>query len=102
MLAAAVLLAAHGLATHDVALYAMRGPTGVASAATFIGGGLLAARLGSGSAAAPARAPPGRSGARHRRLGLVGACAGGAGRRGRLALGLGRAGSRQASREAAV
>ena len=58
MFAAAVLLAAHGLAVHDAALYALRCLTGVASAATFIGGGLLAARLGSGSAAAPERAPP--------------------------------------------
>ena len=57
MLAAALLLAAHGLANNDAALYALRGLTGVASAATFIGGGLLAARLGSGSAAAPERAP---------------------------------------------
>ena len=58
MLAAALLLAAHGLATHDAALYALRALTGVASAATFIGGGLLAARLGSGAAQAPERAPP--------------------------------------------
>ena len=58
MFAAALLLAAHGLAHSDAALYALRGLTGVASAATFIGGGLLAARLGSGSAAAPERAPP--------------------------------------------
>ena len=60
MLAAALLLAAHGLADNNTALYALRGLTGVASAATFIAGGLLAARLGSGSgsAAAPERAPP--------------------------------------------
>ena len=58
MLAAALLLAAHGLANNNTALYVLRGLTGVASAATFIGGGLLAARLGSGSAAAPERAPP--------------------------------------------
>ena len=58
MLAAALLLAAHGLADNNTALYALRGLTGVASAATFIGGGLLAARLGSGSAAAPERSPP--------------------------------------------
>ena len=58
MFAAALLLAAHALAHSDAALYALRGLTGVASAATFIGGGLLAARLGSGSAAAPERAPP--------------------------------------------
>jgi predicted MFS family arabinose efflux permease len=47
MIAAAVLLAAHGLATSDALLYALRGLTGVASAAAFVGGGLLAARLGS-------------------------------------------------------
>jgi len=58
MLAAALLLAAHALAGSDAALYTLRGLTGVASAATFIAGGLLAARLGSGSAAAPERAPP--------------------------------------------
>jgi predicted MFS family arabinose efflux permease len=52
MFAAALLLAAHGPARSDAALYALRGLTGVASAATFIGGGLLAARLGSSSGAA--------------------------------------------------
>jgi predicted MFS family arabinose efflux permease len=41
---AALLLAAHGLVRSDGALYALRGLTGVASAASFIGGGLLAAR----------------------------------------------------------
>ena len=56
MFAAALLLAAHGMAHSDAALYILRGLTGVASAATFIGGGLLAARLGSGGAAAPERA----------------------------------------------
>ncbi len=45
MVAAALLLAAHGLARGDAALYALRGLTGLASAATFVGGGLLAARL---------------------------------------------------------
>jgi predicted MFS family arabinose efflux permease len=45
MAAAALLLAAHGLATSDAALYALRGLTGMASAATFIGGGVLAAGL---------------------------------------------------------
>ena len=49
MFAAALLLAAHGLAHSDAALYTLRGLTRVARAATFIGGGLLAARLGSGS-----------------------------------------------------
>lgn len=42
---AAVLLAAHGLATADPLLYALRVLTGAASAATFVSGGLLAARL---------------------------------------------------------
>lgn len=42
---AAVLLAGHGLAYDDPALYALRLLTGVASAATFVSGGLLAARL---------------------------------------------------------
>ncbi len=46
MVAAALLLALHAAAAGDVALYALRGATGVASAATFISGGLLAARLG--------------------------------------------------------
>jgi predicted MFS family arabinose efflux permease len=45
MVAAALLLALHGVATSDAALYALRGLTGVASAATFIGGGVLAAGL---------------------------------------------------------
>lgn len=53
MAAAAGLMAAHGLAHSDAALYALRGLTGLASAATFIGGGLLAARLSS-TPAAPA------------------------------------------------
>jgi len=43
---AALLLAAHGAVTGDAALYALRLATGVASAATFVSGGLLAARLG--------------------------------------------------------
>ena len=47
MVAAAVLMAAHGLGRNDAALYALRGLTGLASAATFIGGAVLAARLGS-------------------------------------------------------
>ncbi len=47
---AAAALAAHGLAPGDTALYALRFVTGVASAASFVGGGLLAARL----AASPA------------------------------------------------
>lgn len=43
--AAAVLLAGHGLARSDALLYVLRLLTGVASAATFVSGGLLAARL---------------------------------------------------------
>ncbi|MEO8154953.1 MAG: YbfB/YjiJ family MFS transporter [Rhizobacter sp.] len=43
--AAAVLLAAHGLVLSNEALYVLRLLTGVASAATFVSGGLLAARL---------------------------------------------------------
>ncbi|KQP37197.1 YbfB/YjiJ family MFS transporter [Pseudorhodoferax sp. Leaf274] len=41
----AILLAAHGMVTGDAALYVLRALTGVASAATFVSGGLLAARL---------------------------------------------------------
>ena len=44
-LASAVLLAAHGLVLADEWLYALRLLTGVASAASFVSGGLLAARL---------------------------------------------------------
>jgi predicted MFS family arabinose efflux permease len=43
--AAALLLATHGLVRSDAALYLLRGLCGLASAASFIGGGLLAARL---------------------------------------------------------
>ncbi|RZU02190.1 YbfB/YjiJ family MFS transporter [Rivibacter subsaxonicus] len=43
--AVAALLVAHGLVAGDAALYALRAATGVASAASFVGGGLLAARL---------------------------------------------------------
>ncbi len=50
----ALLLAAHGLVRHDAALYALRGLTGLASAATFVSGGLLAARLGQGGGLRPA------------------------------------------------
>ncbi|NUZ06485.1 YbfB/YjiJ family MFS transporter [Piscinibacter koreensis] len=42
---AALLLAAHGLVVADAWLFALRLATGVASAATFVGGGVLAARL---------------------------------------------------------
>ncbi len=52
--ASALLLAAHGAVRGDVALFALRGLTGLASAAGFIGGALLAARL--------AGSLPGRSG----------------------------------------
>jgi predicted MFS family arabinose efflux permease len=45
--AAAALLAAHGAFRGDAALYALRFLLGVASAASFIGGGLMAARLAS-------------------------------------------------------
>jgi predicted MFS family arabinose efflux permease len=44
-LAAAALLAGHGLVTGEAALYALRLATGVASAAVFVAGGLMAARL---------------------------------------------------------
>ncbi len=43
--ASGVLLAAHGLVLTNELLYALRLLTGVASAATFVSGGLLAARL---------------------------------------------------------
>ena len=42
---AAVLLALHALTRHDAALYLLRLGCGAASAASFVGGGLLAARL---------------------------------------------------------
>ena len=42
---AALLLAAHGLVRSELALYTLRALTGIASAASFVGGGLLAARL---------------------------------------------------------
>jgi predicted MFS family arabinose efflux permease len=44
-LGAAALLVAHGLVRGDAALYLLRFALGVASAASFVGGGLLAARL---------------------------------------------------------
>jgi predicted MFS family arabinose efflux permease len=52
--ATAALLALHGVAVSDAALMALRIGAGAASAATFVAGGLLAARLGSQAAAAPA------------------------------------------------
>lgn len=51
--AAAVLLALHGLVTADAALALLRTLTGVASAATFIAGGVLAARLAGAPGARP-------------------------------------------------
>lgn len=50
---AAALLALHGLVRSDALLYALRGLTGIASAATFASGGLLAARLGQREGAKP-------------------------------------------------
>jgi predicted MFS family arabinose efflux permease len=52
--AAALLLALHGLVRSDAALALLRAATGTASAASFIAGGLLAARLA--GAAGPQRA----------------------------------------------
>ena len=53
----ALLLAAHGAVTDDAALYLLRALTGTASAAMFISGGLLAARLGNQPAVAGREAP---------------------------------------------
>lgn len=50
---AALLLLAHGAARSDSVLFLLRGLTGVASAASFVAGGLLAARL---AGAGPMRA----------------------------------------------
>jgi len=50
---AALLLALHGAVRSDSALLLLRGATGMASAASFVAGGLLAARL---AATAPGRA----------------------------------------------
>jgi predicted MFS family arabinose efflux permease len=44
-LATAAILVGHAFASNDALLYALRTLAGVASAATFVGGGLLAARL---------------------------------------------------------
>ena len=49
--AAGLLLAAHGAAHSDAALFVLRALTGLASAAGFVGGGLLAARLATQPAA---------------------------------------------------
>ncbi|MEP6740380.1 MAG: YbfB/YjiJ family MFS transporter [Caldimonas sp.] len=45
MVATAITLAWHGAVTSDAALYALRFASGLGSAATFVSGGLLAARL---------------------------------------------------------
>jgi len=54
--ACGTLLVAHGLVDGDAMLYLLRALTGVASAATFVSGGLLAARLAA-RAPGPANAP---------------------------------------------
>ena len=53
----AALLAAHGAVLHDGWLFALRGLSGVASAAAFVSGGLLAARLVSVGQARASGAP---------------------------------------------
>ena len=60
MLATGAALVLHGLVTSDAALYALRFATGLGSAATFVSGGLLAARLvveGAASTAHDLRTP---------------------------------------------
>ena len=52
----ALALLGHGLVVEDATLYALRFVTGVGSAATFVSGGLLAARLIGMPSAAPAEA----------------------------------------------
>jgi len=60
MVASALLLIAHGLVLGDASLYVLRLLTGVGSAATFVAGGLLAARLAHAPVAAGAKSvPPG-------------------------------------------
>jgi len=56
--ATALLLAAHGVALGEAALYTLRLLSGVASAAMFVSGGLLAARLVSSSPIDAARTAP--------------------------------------------
>ena len=56
-LASGLLLIAHGLVVSDAALYLLRALTGVASAATFVCGGLLAARLSGRATSASGSAP---------------------------------------------
>lgn len=48
--ATAMLLAAHGMASSDSTLLALRLLTGISSALVFVSGGLMAARLGAGQA----------------------------------------------------
>ncbi len=55
--ASGLLLIAHGLVVSDAALYLLRALTGVASAATFVCGGLLAARLSGRATSARGSAP---------------------------------------------
>ena len=55
--ASGLLLCAHGFVLADAALYMLRALTGVASAATFVCGGLLAARLGGQASGTAARGP---------------------------------------------
>jgi predicted MFS family arabinose efflux permease len=55
--AAAMLLVAHGAFTGNAALYMLRALTGIASAATFVSGGLLAARLASAAGSSARDAP---------------------------------------------
>ena len=64
------LLVAHGLVSSDQALYALRFVTGIACAATFVSGGLLATRLGSG----PPPGGPSRRKAGRASLGWCWAC----------------------------
>ena len=55
---AGLLMALHGLPLSEAALYGLRAATGMASAASFVTGGLLAARLAAGPAA-PVSGSPG-------------------------------------------
>ena len=69
--ASALLLAAHGAAPGDGTLLALRLATGVASAASFIAGGLLAARLAGNAAAGRGGGPAGRGLRRQPSAGLL-------------------------------
>ncbi|MEQ1683142.1 MAG: YbfB/YjiJ family MFS transporter [Burkholderiaceae bacterium] len=55
--ASGLLLCAHGLVLSDAALYVLRALTGLTSAAMFVCGGLLAARLGGQAPGAARRGP---------------------------------------------